>query len=102
MLPLKNWFNRLTDPSRLASRPDSHLDGLQLDNEAIVIEAIAPGKTGWVHFQSTSWLAWCASGAQLPVGQHVYVVNRHNTMLYVEPTSKAVDLDAISVFWIGF
>lgn len=102
MLSLKNWFSQLTATDADQSRRASRTDACHLDNEAIVIEAIAPGRSGWVRFQSTPWLAWCASGAMLQVGQLVYVVNRRNTTLYVEPTSGVVDWEAISVFWIGF
>jgi membrane protein implicated in regulation of membrane protease activity len=98
MLSLKNWFSRLIVDLPC---PAAHTDAFQLNNEAIVIEAIAPEKPGWIWFQSTSWLARCASGAMLQPGQRVYVVNRDNTTLYVELTSAAVNLDAISVFWVG-
>jgi len=90
MLKLKTGLRRF---ARLC------IDATQIDNQATVVEAIEPGRTGRVQFQATSWLARCPSGAALQPGQTVYVIDRRNTTLFVELTSVPIDLNTMSVFW---
>lgn len=74
----------------------------QLNNQAVVVEAIEPGRTGRVRFQATSWSARCISGASLQPGQIVYVISRYNIMLSVEATPAPIDCNTMSVFCLGF
>ncbi|WP_421658806.1 NfeD family protein [Leptothermofonsia sp. ETS-13] len=53
--------------------------------EAIVTQTICPGKTGQVKFQGSWWTARCNREVILVPGQVVYVVERHDNTLYVEP-----------------
>ncbi len=76
------------------------MDATQIDNQATVVEAIEPGRTGRVQFQATSWLARCLSGESLQPGQVVYVVGRYNITLSVEPTPVPIDLAALSMFCV--
>lgn len=73
----------------------------QFNNQAIVVEAIEPGKTGRVRFQATSWSARCISGASLQPGQIVYVIGHYNIMLSVEATPVPIDANTLSVFCLG-
>ncbi|MBD2461849.1 NfeD family protein [Oscillatoria sp. FACHB-1407] len=100
MLPFKNWFSRLSNRDTSHASP-STVNTPCIENEAIVVETIEPGKTGWVRFQSILWSAYCPSGSVLHSGEQVYVVSRDNTTLCVEPTCAAIDLDVVSMFWLG-
>lgn len=53
--------------------------------EAIVTQTIAPGRRGQVKCQGSWWTAKSIQGLTLLPGNVVYVTNRQNITLYVEP-----------------
>ncbi|MCT7969199.1 NfeD family protein [Laspinema sp. D1] len=59
----------------------------EIENRAIVDEAIVPHLGGRVRFQSSWWPALCQQNITLLPGEIVYVVGRHNLILLVEPAS---------------
>ncbi|MCT7991026.1 NfeD family protein [Laspinema olomoucense] len=59
----------------------------EIENRAIVDEAIVPHLGGRVKFQSSWWPALCQQNITLLPGEIVYVVGRHNLILLVEPAS---------------
>ncbi|MCL6433059.1 MAG: NfeD family protein [Leptolyngbyaceae cyanobacterium HOT.MB2.61] len=52
---------------------------------ATVSETIRPGHLGRVKFQGTWWFARCEQNIVLPVGTNVYLIDRENLTLIVEP-----------------
>ena len=58
----------------------------ELDQEAIVIEVIRPGKQWRIHYSGSYWNARCYQTALLQPGDVVYVVGRQNITLIVEPS----------------
>jgi membrane protein implicated in regulation of membrane protease activity len=56
-----------------------------LEGEAIVDEAIQPGRLGRVHFQGSWWYARCSQNIVLAQGVAVRVIGIHNITLLVEP-----------------
>ncbi len=54
-------------------------------HKAIVTQTIRSGKTGQVKFQGSWWTARCNWDVILVPGQVVYVVERRDNTLYVEP-----------------
>ena len=67
---------------------DTHYRSLQqeLDQEAIVMEVIRPGKQWRVHYSGSYWNARCPQAVPLQPGDIVYVVGRQNITLIVEPS----------------
>ena len=57
----------------------------ELDQEAIVMEVIRPGKQWRVSFGGSYWNARCPQEASLQPGDIVYVVDRQNITLIIEP-----------------
>lgn len=53
--------------------------------KAVVTQTIKPGKVGQVRFQGSWWSARCTDDVILGLGEVVYVIQRHNNTLYVEP-----------------
>lgn len=76
------------------------IDYLDLKREAIVTQAIEPGRNGQVKFQGSWWTARCDSENVLFPDQLVYVIGRLSaTTLLVEPITVAanvVDLHSAS------
>ncbi|MBW4520199.1 MAG: NfeD family protein [Scytolyngbya sp. HA4215-MV1] len=56
-----------------------------MEREAIITVTIAPHKSGEIKFQGTWWSARCEQKVTLLPGETVYVTNRQNTTLWVEP-----------------
>jgi len=53
--------------------------------DAIVTQAIAPGRKGQVKFQGSWWTARCSQDITLSPGKLVHVIDRQLITLYVEP-----------------
>jgi hypothetical protein len=75
-------FNSVPDRefSRVLSVPS-----YRNDLEAVVTMTIRPGKTGQVQFQGSWWNARCNLDITLAPGQIVYIIDRQDNTLYVEP-----------------
>jgi|GEM_PF-3524234 len=58
---------------------------LRLDQEAIVEQTIRPGQAGRVRYHSSWWFARCKEDVFLHPGDRVYVVDRMDLTLIVEP-----------------
>lgn len=82
------------------SEVDSETDLLpQLDNHAIVTQAIAPGKAGQVKFQGSWWTAYCSQPVTLQPGQQVYVTQLQGTSLTVTTYPTPIDARSSQHFW---
>ncbi|WP_083636586.1 NfeD family protein [Leptolyngbya sp. 'hensonii'] len=64
--------------------------------EAIVTQQILPRRVGQVAYQGSWWLARCRQEVTFYPGDIVYVVDRWNTTLYVEPDPFAHLTNSIS------
>lgn len=70
-------------PAGRSSRPTALAEA----TEAKTLTAIAPGETGRVLYEGSSWQAKCVdSSVPLAAGQTVYVLRREGTTLMVMPT----------------
>lgn len=58
----------------------------ELDQEAIVMEVIRPGKQWRVSYSGSYWKARCPKETPLQPGDIVYVVSRENITLIIEPS----------------
>jgi membrane protein implicated in regulation of membrane protease activity len=58
---------------------------IEVGKEAIVTQAIAPGRKGQVKFQGSWWTARCSQDITLRPGNLVRVIDRQLITLYVEP-----------------
>lgn len=99
MLKLRHWLKHvltvllqeLADTSQPAVNGAGSVDNYSDDRrEAIVTQSIRPGRTGQVKFKGSWWNARCSWDVNLLEGQIVYVIDRRDNTLYVEPGLKPI------------
>ena len=91
MLEIFNLFKRL-----FMDTPHTSLQ-LGFDQEAIVMEVIQPGRQWRVSFSGSYWNARCSQEAPLQPGDVVYVVDRQNITLIIEPKLANIAHPALNV-----
>jgi membrane protein implicated in regulation of membrane protease activity len=65
-------------------------DPSSYEKEATVIDVIQQGKSWWIRYQGTTWKARSEQVVTLNPGDDVYVVGRHNTLLFIMPAVSRV------------
>jgi membrane protein implicated in regulation of membrane protease activity len=84
-------IQRMGDPSQPLVSEAGSVDNYRDDSrEAIVTQSIRPGRTGQVKFKGSWWNARCSWDVNLLEGQIVYVIDRRDNTLYVEPGFKPI------------
>lgn len=63
----------------------TYLTSSKIEDEATIEAVIQPGRLWRVYYQGTSWKARSNQNVSLEVGDTVYVVDRQNITLIVEP-----------------
>jgi len=91
---LKKFVSTNLQNDRQISSQNSLL-AFEMDQEALVLETIEPGKTGRVKFQGSWWAARSTQPFSLSPGQTVQVIGRWNITLYVELTNVPTNLSLI-------
>jgi hypothetical protein len=99
MLNLMHYFKKpALIASQTANRPE--LTDLLLDDyfdpdkEAIVTQAISPGKPGQIKFQGSWWTARCRQPLTFLPGEIVYVIEPKRMPLYIEPAPLAIPVNS--------